>query len=84
MTTNNIKEVVNLPEWQELRKSLVGTWKETPINNVLKLREFLGDMTCPRRLRIIHNYLTGTAFRIGRIRHDAITDLLNEVRELRK
>jgi hypothetical protein len=79
----DIKEVVNLPEWQELRKSFIGTWKKTPEENVAKLHSFLGSIseTDDRKLRIVHNYLTGSGFRSGNISHPSITKLLNQVRE---
>jgi|AntDeeMinimDraft_6_1070357.scaffolds.fasta_scaffold16844_3 hypothetical protein len=82
--TADIREVVELEEWQELRESFLGTWKHTPAENVEKLRAFLDGFDDPRRLRIVHNYLTGTAFRIGMISHPDIDELLEEVREIRR
>lgn len=75
------KELVNLPEWQRLRESLLGTWSKSPEDNVKKLRDFLGDLstTDERRLRIILNYLTGTGFRLGKISHPSIQKLRTEV-----
>jgi hypothetical protein len=78
----DIREVVALPEWQALRKDLVGTWAKTPVGNVLLLRSFLGDGKDGRRVRILLNYLTGTSFRIGRVSHREIDRLLAEVRGL--
>jgi len=78
----NIQEIVNLPEWQTLRVSLVGTWKKTPIANTYKIMAFLGDLenTPNRKLKIIHNYLTGSGFRLGVIKHPLIDKLLSEVK----
>lgn len=76
----NIKDVVNDPEWQSLRKSLVGTWKNSPVENIQRLRLYGGDLTDPLRLRRLLNYLTGSGFRLGNIRHSAITVFLSEVR----
>jgi|SRR5690349_3688033 len=78
----DIREVVALPEWQALRKDLVGTWTKTPAGNAALLRSFLGDGTDDRRVRILLNYLTGTGFRIGRIAHPEIDRLLAEVRAM--
>lgn len=79
-----IQQIVADPEWQDLRASLVGTWRACPVENVHCLTTYLGDLTCPLRLRRVHNYLTGTAFRIGSITHPAIDDLLARVRMARK
>ena len=79
----DIREVVKLPEWQRLRESLVGTWMKTPEQNVKRLREFLGSNPDQRRLRIVHNYLTGTAFRLGKIKTKETDRLLAEVRKAR-
>ena len=76
----NIKVVVDDKEWQSLRESFLGSWKSEPIENVIKLREYIQDMSCPFRVRRVLNYLTGTAFRIGIISHPEVTKLLNEVR----
>jgi len=76
-----IQNVVALDEWQKLRKSFLGTWKESPVENVKKLRKFLGGVKTAddRRLRIVQNYLTGTGFRLKTITHPEITKLRNEV-----
>jgi hypothetical protein len=78
----NIQEIVKLPRWQKLRQSLVGTWKHTPKENVKKLRKFMGPKPWKneRHLRIMSNYLTGSAFRIGIISHPTITKLYEEVK----
>jgi len=80
----DIKKVVDDPEWQELRKSFLNTWKQTPAENIKKLRTYLGDFSDPLKLRRVHNYLTGTVFRSHTIQHRDIDQLLTEVREKRK
>jgi hypothetical protein len=80
----DIRLVVALPEWQALRRSFVGTWKVSPSENVSRLRAFLGDCSDSRRIRIVHNYLTGSGFRIGVISHPTISALLEDVRDIRK
>ena len=81
----DIREVVNRSDWQSLRVTFVGTWKYTPVENVKKLREFLGPIENgdEEKLRIVHNYLTGSGFRIGVISHPDIDTLLKEVRDAR-
>lgn len=75
---------MNDPQWQALRSSLVGTWKKTPVENVARLRAYLAeDPACPLRLRRLHNYLTGSGFRLGIISHPAVDQLLAEVRRKR-
>ena len=65
----DVKEIVKDKEWQKLRKSLLGQWKEKPDWCVQQLRKYLGsiDSTSGDKLRIVLNYLTGTGFRVGTI-----------------
>ena len=76
----DIRLVVRLPEWQELRASLVGTWKFTPKTNVARLRAFY-DPADARKTRIVLNYLTGSGFRTGAIQCPDADALREEVRE---
>ncbi len=76
----DIRDIVNDPKWQKLRGGFVGTWKTHSKENVLALRQYLGAMRDPMKVRRVHNYLTGSAFRIGIISSPGITRLLNEVR----
>jgi hypothetical protein len=80
----DIRIVVDDPEWQALRKSFLGTWKASPSTNVNQLCSYLlkglGD---PYRWRRVHNYLTGSAFRLGVISHPEIDRLRELVREVR-
>jgi len=76
-----MKEIVNDKEWQTLRKSFEGTWKNNPKENVKKLRAYLNvDPDDSFRWVRVFNYLTGTAFRIGVISHPEITKLRTEVK----
>jgi hypothetical protein len=77
---NDIRQIVNDPEWQILRQSFVGTWMLTPSQNVRKLRNYLGDFSDSLKLRRVHNYLTGSGFRSGKIRSEEINKLLKEVK----
>lgn len=79
----HIKEIVKLPEWQDLRISLIGKWKANPVKCLDKIKEFLGPISLSdsKRLRITHNYLTGSGFRIGMISHYAIDNFLEHIRE---
>lgn len=81
-----VQELVRDPGWQELRKSFIGTWMISPQENCRKLRAFLGGASAEmwgswEKLRIVLNYLTGSGFRSGRIRHPDIDVLLKEVKQ---
>lgn len=82
----NIKEVVNREDWQSLRKTFLGTWKKTPEENIKKLRVYIGDISYAESdiLRIVHNYLTGSGFRMKVISHPEIDRLREEVKAERK
>jgi len=74
-----IKDLVKNSEWQSLRKSFEGTWNKTPQDNCIKLRKYLGDFKNENKLRIVMNYLTGTGFRTGRIKHKCISKLRMDI-----
>lgn len=76
-----IQEIVNDSEWQSLRKSMVGTWKKKASKNCIKLRVYLDDFSDPLKIRRVHNYLTGSGFRLGIIVTPEIDNLLKELRE---
>jgi len=81
----DIRKVVDDPEWQALRKSFLGTWKHTPAENVVALWDYIQvDPSDPARWRRVHNYVTGTAFRLGTISHPDIDELLVWVRKYRE
>jgi len=75
-----IQIVVADVDWQELRGSFVGTWKHTPVENVKRLREYVGDMSNPLKVRRVLNYLTGSAFRIGIVEGSGVEELREEIR----
>lgn len=79
----DIRAVVAEPEWQALRASLVGTWNKTTDANVQRLRGYLDERKWGRMaVARVHNYLTGTAFRLGTIRTTAaLADLKEAVRD---
>lgn len=57
-------DIVDESQWQKLRKSLVGTWKSSPIESTQKLKDYVGDGIDPIKVRRVLNYLTGTYFRL--------------------
>ncbi len=79
----NIQDIVQIPEWQELRGYFVGKWKSQPEKNLQMLKDFAGDLKklSNRRLRITQNYVTGSAFRIGIISNNDIIEFTNAVRK---
>ncbi len=73
----NIKKVVDDPEWQALRKSLIGNWKNNHIDNVISLRAYFNKYPdCPLATRRLVNVLTGSVHRVGHTKGQAETDLL--------
>jgi len=90
MASPDITEIVDDPKWQALRASFVGTWKARALRNIAELRRYLGEVEYADnaeyelRLRRVHNYLTGSGFRIGVIAHPAIDRLLEHVRRERE
>ena len=72
-----IQDLVKDEEWQKLRSSLVGTWKTNAENNCKLLRNYLGNIQiCSYvKLKIVMNYLTGSGFRMGIIKHPCISKL---------
>jgi hypothetical protein len=79
----NIQDIVQIPEWQKLRSYFVGKWKSQPEKNLQMLKDFAGDLNklSNRRLRIVQNYVTGSAFRIGIISSKELTDFVEQVRK---
>ena len=87
LTETTIQDLVKDEEWQKLRSSLVGTWKTNPERNCKLLRNYLGDINkcSDNKLRIMLNYLTGSGFRIGKIKHKCIDKLREDVKlEMKK
>ena len=80
----DIKEVVNNSEWQSIREKMVGTWKVDAKKNCQILRKYLDDFSDRLKIRRVHNYLTGSRFRIGIIQDPEITKLVNEIRNIKQ
>jgi len=78
--------LVKDPQWQKLRRSLIGQWKERPKWCCSQLRRYLGSISnaSKDKLKIVQNYLTGTGFRTGRIKHECVTKLRTHISMERK
>lgn len=81
-----IQDIVKDQSWQAVRKSLLGNWSKRPEWCCAQLRKYLGSITSTRDEKIIRvmNYLTGTAFRMGKIKHACITKLRTQLSMERK
>ena len=86
MEAKPMKELVNNAEWQAVRKSLLGQWKEKPTWCCGKLHGYLGPVqgASDDKLRIVMNYLTGSGFRSGVIKHPCISALRAQISVERK
>ena len=78
--------LVRSPQWQAVRKSLLGQWKERPTWCCSQLRKYLGSVSSASndKLKVVMNYLTGTGFRTGRIKHPCISSLRTQISSERK
>ncbi len=76
----DIREIVDNPEWQVIRRGFLGTWKSNVAGNVVVLRKYLGDMSDEMKLVRVLNYLTGSGFRMGVIGGLESNELLGEVK----
>jgi len=76
-----IKQLVKNIDWQKTRESLLGNWSQYPDWCCKQLRTYLGPInsTSDDKLRITMNYLTGTAFRIGKIKPSCVLKLRAEI-----
>lgn len=70
-------KLVKSVQWQVLRKSLLGQWSSRPEWCCQQLRSYLGNVssTSNDKIKVVMNYLTGTGFRTGRIKHTCISKL---------
>jgi len=88
MSDENPKnKLVRSPEWQAVRKSLLGQWKDRPQWCCAQLRKYLGSIssTSTDKLKVVMNYLTGTGFRTGAIKHPCIQSLRTQIsKEMKK
>ena len=67
-------------DWQKIRISLLGTWTKAPAQNVQILRKYLCNYRYPYRNRVVLNYLTGSGFRSGKIKHSTIDILVKKLK----
>lgn len=73
----DIKVVVDDAEWQVVRKSLIGNWKNNHIQNVVTLRTyFYKYKDNPLAIRRLVNVLTGSVHRVGHTKGQKETDAL--------
>lgn len=72
---NPKNKLVRSDSWQAVRKSLLGQWKNKPEWCCGQLRSYLGSIstTDNDKIRVVMNYLTGTGFRTGTIKHPCIS-----------
>ena len=78
----SIQELVKDPVWQKTRKSLLKKWNEKPEWCCEQLRLYLDEpirKASEDKLRIVMNYLVGSGFRMGKIKHKCITQLRGEI-----
>ena len=81
-----MRNLVKNPDWQLIRKRLVGTWIKQPEWACDQLKQYLGSYSSAtdEQLRIVMNYLTGTGFRTGKIKHSCIQTLRSQISMERK
>ena len=74
-------KLVRSQDWQNVRKRLLGQWKERPEWCCRQLRSYLGNVsgTTNDKIKVVMNYLTGTGFRTGRIKHPCISKLRTQM-----
>lgn len=87
MSDSNPKnKLVKDPGWQAVRTSLLGQWSSRPTWCCSQLRKYLGavNSTSNDKIKVVMNYLTGTGFRTGRIKHACISSLRKALSDERK
>lgn len=82
VTSKGISHVVGDSDWQNLRASFVGTWKNHKSENLQKLKSYLGDGKDLMKLRRVQNYVSGSGFRSGKITSPEISSFQNHVKNL--
>ena len=77
ISASTMSNIVKDPEWQKVRQSIRGQWMQKPEWCCGQLRKYLGSIgsTPNRKIVIVQNYLVGTGFRTGRIKHPCISKL---------
>ncbi len=76
----SIQKIVDDPEWQSIRISMLGTWIRKRKENCQRLENYLEDFSDPLKVRRVHNYLTGSGFRSGKIRGKEIDNLILKIK----
>jgi len=78
---SKMSELVQDKEWQRVRIQLVGQWSVKPQWCCKQLKDYLGPITKTpdKKLKIMMNYLTGTGFRMGKIKHPCIVKIRSQV-----
>lgn len=87
MSDENPKNLlVRSGDWQSVRKRLLGQWMERPEWACSQLRKYLGSIgsASTDKLDVVMNYLVGTGFRTGRIKHSCISSLRTQISMERK
>jgi hypothetical protein len=75
----HIKQVVDDPEWQVVRKSLIGNWVNNHKENVKALRAYWNkDKENPLVVRRILNVLVGSVHRTHKTKNQPETDALRK------
>jgi hypothetical protein len=75
----DIKKVVDDPEWQSVRKSLIGNWVGNHKQNVKTLRSYFNmHKDSPLAVRRVINVLTGSVHRTGKTAGQKETDELRK------
>jgi len=78
---NPRNKLVGSAEWESVRKSLLGQWKDKPEWCCSQLRKYLGSVSGASndKIKVMMNYLTGTGFRTGRIKHSCISAIRTQM-----
>lgn len=78
---NPRNKLVRSSQWQAVRKSLLGQWKQRPDWCCAQLRKYLGSASSASKdkIKVVMNYLVGSGFRTGRIKHPCITALRTQL-----
>jgi len=75
----DIKKVVDDPEWQVVRKSLIGNWVNNHKHNIKSLRTYWNkDKNNPLVVRRILNVLVGSVHRTLKTKNQPETDELRK------
>jgi len=86
LSAGTMVQLVKDEHWQRVRKTLLGQWKIRPDWCCMQLQRFLGPIssTPDRKIIIVMNYLVGSGFRTGRIKHPCISRLRQVLSNERK